>query len=69
MRNEGFLETLLNIVKHSLAFGFLFIVITVLIGIMKNTSGASYFTSMLLMFIVFLSAFTYAKRNFYAQRN
>ena len=69
MRNEGFLETLLNIVKHSLTFGLFFVILTVLMGIMKNTSGASYFVSMLLVFIVFLSAFMYAKRNLHDKRN
>jgi hypothetical protein len=69
MRNEGFLETMLNIVKHSLTFGLFFVALTVLMGIMKNTSGALYFVSMLLVFIVFLSAFMYAKRNLYDKRN
>jgi len=69
MRNEGFLETLFKVIRHSLAIGLFFVSLTVLIGIMKNTSDTPYFVSMFALFLLSLSAFAYAKRNFYGQRN
>lgn len=61
MRREGFTDTLLGILKNSVITGVFIVAMTVLLGILKHTSGASYIVALTLMIAATSSMFVYIK--------
>jgi len=61
MRKEGFTDTLLDILKNSAITGGFVVAMTVLLGILKHTSGASYIVTLTLMVVIVSSMVVYVK--------
>lgn len=61
MRREGFTGTLLGILKNSAITGVFIVAMTVLLGILKHTSGASYIVALTLMIAAISSMIIHMK--------
>lgn len=58
-RETGFLKTLIEIFKFSCILGSSIVMTTILYGIMRHSTGVSYYVSFVILILTILSVFSY----------
>lgn len=67
-REMGFIRTLLEILKFSCILGSSIVMTTILYGIMKHSTGATYYASFALLILTIISIFSYTYDKSLGQR-